>query len=613
MKVGKVIGKCILLIVVGAAAGIILLTLAYMLPVNIENRDNVYAMLEAEGWYPRASVSVQAFTEYLWTDLTDILDNNTDKIMLYTAMDTEEGNPLIKAMRAHNGYVGDYSYYWHGYVSILRPLLLFFDYSDIRTINGACQFLIIMLLAYMIGREKGVRYVVVLAISYVLLGSLALPLSLQYTWVFYIASIGTYMLLRHRNFFSDRYLYFFIVIGMVTSFLDLLTYPLFTWGMPLLWWLAMDESQRKAADWVKRVIVSGLGWILGYALMWLMKWILATLILGRNVMEEAIAEVFLRSGMEEGLEYSFLNRLRPVWNNWHRYESTVFFLILGGVLAWWFLQTVKSGWHKNEKRHALFLAGTSSAVWCMALANHVTDHSFFTFRIFGVSLLAFFMLMLESISIVKSGEGRVRRKQEKIIAGGLLVLAVIAAFILTSLTREEVTAHNGYTHFRQIEMNPNGMLEVSFTPTLNGIKTFYFGLECAGTGGFYEFTIWDGDKPKERELFQIADAEDEYFHTLDVSWHLKKNQEYLLTIEIRDADAPVYAWVSQPEETPLIEYGKLEVDGVEVGGQLLTGISYWNPPASKKTFLFVAMTFLYLIMVGVYVFCPPIKFKHKTK
>ena len=89
-----------------------------------------------------------------------------------------------------------------------------------------------------------------------------------------------------------------------------------------------------------------------------------------------------------------------------------------------------------------------------------------------------------------------------------------------------------------------------------------------------------------------------------VSWNLNRNRKYLLIIKIQGVDAPVHVWVTEPEDMPLIEYGELEVDGVKVGGQLLSGISYWNPPASKKTFLFIIMTFAAIIISSIYVFWP---------
>lgn len=88
---------------------------------------------------------------------------------------------------------------------------------------------------------------------------------------------------------------------MLTSFLDLLTYPLYTWAFPLLLLILLSEDGQKALNYVKTVVVSGLGWILGYAGMWFGKWALAGWIVHRNVIQEAWKEVLFRSGSEESL------------------------------------------------------------------------------------------------------------------------------------------------------------------------------------------------------------------------------------------------------------------------------------------------------------------------
>ena len=247
VMVREMIKKSLILLAAGASLGTLLLTLAYMLPVSSVKRDASIEILESEGWYPRATVTTSAMYTNFHSFLPDVLDDSTDRIMLYTALDTMEGYPLVRAMNSHSEYMGNYSYYWHGYVSILRPLLLLFDYSELRILNGICQGILVLLLAFIIGKEKGPGHVLMLGTSWLLLNPSALSLSLQYTWVFYIAFGGTLVLLRKRAYFSSGlcYVYFFIAMGMLTSYFDLLTYPLLTWGIPLLWWTVLGGHREE--------------------------------------------------------------------------------------------------------------------------------------------------------------------------------------------------------------------------------------------------------------------------------------------------------------------------------------------------------------------------------
>lgn len=597
----KTLGKSALVLLSGIVFGTILLVLAYMLPVSSQ-KENVYSeLLEKEGWYPRASVTAPSLDTYFHSFLPDVLDNFTDAVMLNTALDTGEDSSLVRAMKAHNVYNGDYSYYWHGYVVILRPLMLFFSFSEVRILNGIVQLFLLFALAFVIGREKGICYILMLATSYVLLSSLAMPLSLQFTWVFYIAYIGTLILLYKKDFFSARYhyVYFFIGTGMLTSYFDLLTYPLFTWGVPLVWWLVMDKSREKELFWVKRVISSGFSWIAGYAVMWIAKWGIATIVLRRNVFESALNEVFFRSGILEDNVNGFQDRLQAVYINWKHYGNIPYFLVLAGWLLWWIYCAIKKGWSESAKRYAYFLVGTSSVVWFLVLTNHTLGHHFFTYRIYGVSILAFMALILESVCGDMGDMVLVRKKRLAVccafgFAGGM-------ALLLTQLSREEFSVLNGGSSFQEVEVADS--VEMSFTPDFNEIRNLHLGLSCEGTEGQYEIILWEEGTPKYQKEILIADCEGN-FQGLEVSWKLRRHKNYRLTVKIQGNDEVVYAWVTDQGEMPLAECTDLLLDDTVSQGQLLMGITYWGLPVSKKMILFIYMTWVGILLAGVYTFTP---------
>lgn len=597
----KVMGKSVLLLLSGAVIGTILLALAYMLPVNRQNLDASNELLEKEGWYPRASVTARSLDAHFHSLFPDVLDNATDALMLNTAFDAGEGSPFTRAMNAHNEYLGDYSYYWHGYVVILRSLMLLFDFSELRILNGICQLFLLFALAFALGREKGMGHVAMLVTSYVLLSSLAMPLSLQFTWVFYIAYIGTLLLLHKRQFFSVRFrhVYFFIGIGMLTSYFDLLTYPLFTWGAPLVWWLVTDESREKEAFWVKRVIGSGFSWIVGYAGMWVAKWGIATIVLGRDIFESALHEVFFRSGVLEENACRFQDRLNAIYTNWKHYGYLPYALLLAGWLSWWVYCTIKGGWHGTAKRYAYFLTGISSVVWFFTLANHTLGHHFFTHRIYGISVLAFMALALDSVR--GGNEGGAFPGKKRLAVCGMFGLVGGLSVLLVMLDREELSVLNGVSPFREVAVE--GGVEMDFTPSFDEIKGLNLGLSCAGTEGRYEITLWEGDVPKYQDTIWIADCEGN-FQYLETSWKLNHRKTYRLAVTISGSTEPVYAWVTQQGETPLAECANLMLDDTAMQGQLLLGFTYWCLPISRKTILFLFMTWFGILAAGTYTFLP---------
>jgi hypothetical protein len=652
--VRQMMKKSALLLITGALAGAFLLTLAFMLPVNMGHKAESMEILEKEGWYPRATVTAQSWDTYFHSYLPDVMDDSTDRIMLYTALDTGRGNPLRRAMNAYNEFSGDYAYYWHGYVCILRPLLLLFDYSELRILNGICQLLLILLLAYVIGKERGIGYVLMLGSSYLLLNPSAMTLSLQYTWVFYIAFLGTLLMVKKRVFFSQdlRYVYFFLVMGMLTSYFDLLTFPLITWGVPLVWWLVTDGSvgndgrrvpeavgdREKASAGLKRVVVSGVGWIVGYAFMWIMKWILATIVLGRNVIKEAVYEVFFRLGAQAESRLGLADRMEVIYSNWKHYGYKLYAMILLAWLVWWFLRTLKYGLGRSLGRYAYLLTGLSGIVWYFALANHTQGHHFFTYRIFCVSILAFFAIVLEggghetgerSLAQDSTVRGVFRRYLAGKLPGGkrsvcfLWAAAALLSIPFALLAREEVSATNGGASFQTLTLSHGAVMEADFKPTFDQVGEIGLGLECLGQNGEYDIMLWEGDTLRYQHVLSIGEIstgkfssgefsegeavkeeEASHYRTLNVAWKLDHRVTYRLVIQARGNDAPVSLWVTKQGEMPLIEYGGLSVDGVSVEGQLLTGITYTNVRASNKTLLFLAFTWTGIWMAVLSTFWP---------
>lgn len=599
MAVWRILSKSLLILVAGIAIGTALLTFAYMLPVNPENQRSSYELLDAGGWYPRASVSEKAWAEHFSSFYPDVLDGSSDKVMLQTALDDSEGNPLKRAMNSYSEYMGAYNYYWHGYVSVLRPLFLLFDYSEVRILNGACQLLLLAALAYLIGRSKGFKYVLMLVTSYLLLSPVAVSMGLHFSGVFLIAYGSTLVMLLKRDFWGQRfrYVYFFLAAGMLTSYFDLLTYPLLAWGMPAVWMLVTDETVRREFEWIRCVVLSGVAWIVGYAVMWVAKWGIASLVLGTNVFESAINEVLLRSGASEGAAREG-DRWRAVYANWKHYGYKVFALILVIWLIGWFVVSVRRGWARSGKRYSYFLIGFSSIVWYFVLSNQTLIHHFFTYRIFGVSILAFLALVLES---VPCGSGRLWDRAN--ILGQCLIWggAAVLSLPMMLLAREEIVVFNGTEAFRTVRVERE--LTVELTPTYGRVTKFGLGMKPAEDRGGYLLEILDDDGAACREEYLLGD--DNNYRVQEVQWELRGGKTYRLSVKVEENDPPLYVWVTEEGSGLLAEYGSLFLDGQETEGQLLTGIYYYdNAGVSREGKIFLMLSWTGILAAAGYVFIP---------
>lgn len=575
------------MIVAGVLLGAILITLVYCIPVNQTNAQKSIDSLEGEGWYPSATQLKSSLDTYFHSYLPGVLDGATDGLMLEKATRQIEGNPLWEAMNMEG-----YTYYWHGYVVILRVLLLFMDYEQFRFLNCILQLMMMFFVAHFIWEKKGQRYALALLTSYFLMMPMAMFLSLQFSWIFYIAMVLSLLICyRHTWFTEKRIPYIFVIAGMLTSFLDLLTYPLYTWAFPLLLLILLSEDGQKALNYVKTVVVSGLGWILGYAGMWFGKWALAGWIVHRNVIQEAWKEVLFRSGSEESL--NLIARLEALYDNWKHYEYPLYTALLAIWLTWFIYKSLngKTQIVRQEKNGAYLLITLSSFVWYFVLANHTLGHHFFTYRIWGVAITGILFLFCGSIAICKdncSGRDRIYTFCKW---GILCILAVM----LTLTAREDVSVLNGNVEYQEIELPKGEQIEEEFLPSFPRVKNFAMGIRTESVKGQCIIEIRDDEKTLYELNWKLAELADTEYVQVPVDWNFKRDSNYRIVIHLEENEGPVYLRFTKDNVNPMLELGVAKIGGDIISGQLTSGIVYSYRPLSKYTLLFLTISWLGLL------------------
>lgn len=409
MKNNRICLKAILLSAGLLMTGLLMMTAVYTLPVgrmksHIADSDELF---NYEGIYPQIMQGHKCSQ----------LDNYTDGLMYATAIHPGSGNPFLDAMKnaryeyedtnmvqSLNDYANDvsskadkryemtYPRYWHGYLVILKPLLLFFNVSEIRMLNMIAQGMLLLFLLYLIRRRLGERYQIPVLMMAVVLNPIVLPLSLQFSWVYYIGLLGAIAVMSMREpGHRDKYVFLFLILGMMTSFMDLLTYPLFTLGLPLVLFLLLEEKQ----DWKKRM---GLGvhcsimWAIGYAVMWAGKWIFASLFAKVNLFSEVIGKILQRTSMI-GEEEEKLTGIAVVQKNFQVILEWPFLIMLILFFIFCFcicLHTKRKWLDRNAllKKMPYLLIAFMPIMWIGLTANHSWVHYWFTYRELSVTVLA---------------------------------------------------------------------------------------------------------------------------------------------------------------------------------------------------------------------------------
>lgn len=402
--------------------GLLLLAVAYMLPTgrmksHIAESDEVF---NYEGIYPQLMYGVKSSQ----------LDNYTDGLMYATAIHPGSGNVLRDAMynaryeyedtnmvQALNDYANDvsvkeslryelgYARYWHGYLIILKPLLLFLNVGEIRMLNLIMQTLFLSVLLYLIIQKYGAPYAVPVIMTVLLLNPVALPLSLQFSWVYHISLLGSILILYMKQVPEDNiYLFLFIVLGMLTSYFDLLTYPLITLGLPLVLFLpkCMTLSPVKR---ILRTAATCILWFGGYAAMWIGKWIFAFIFGHINLLQELSYKISERTSMrgysEERITLlaTIAKVLKVALNKPYVF---IFISLFIGYFIWIAYQRNKGGKErKNDIKDILlyilpyvFIA-LLPFMWFGFFANHTYIHYWFAYRELGVTVVAVGTMALE--------------------------------------------------------------------------------------------------------------------------------------------------------------------------------------------------------------------------
>lgn len=318
------------------------------------------------------------------------LDSATDILMLERAVRDESQSAFYAAMDQQ-----DYARYWHGYLLYLRPLLKFFSYSDIRILHYYVIFLLAFACAGQIRRRLGILPALGFILS-LLSGFISVvPLSLQYTSVFVVMLVACLLLLRFSrvNDFS-RLLPFFLAVGSLVNFFDYLTVPLLTLGYPLLLLLLLQAQKKDVplTSLLKTLVLCSLAWGMGYALTWAAKWLIGSLALSRNVLQEALSSILHRTvATGDAVEYP-LQRAEMLLLNLKNFlpRGTRVMLSLGLVAA--LVKTVRhyAGHGRLRLVFAFALVFLFPYAWYMALANHAQVHAWFTYRLQMMSLFALF-------------------------------------------------------------------------------------------------------------------------------------------------------------------------------------------------------------------------------
>lgn len=608
--------KIILQLLLTILLGSVFITLANYIPVNQVLKASSLDELASEGLFPNIPSMEGGDGDFSSMEPT-ALELATDNLFIKMALYEGDGAGIVQAFRDFSTqYNDEYSRYWHGYVVLLRPLLYFFDYYQLRILNGLAQIFLFGCCAFWIWKKKGKKYAFALFTSYVLLMPMATAICFQYSVIFYLA-FGALLLyfLKQKYWEQDvNYILLFVLTGSLTTYFDLLTYPLLTWGLLIIWMLLLQESSGTISDNLKKVVYSALAWICGYAVMWAGKWVVGSIVLRENLFQRAFSEAFLWTVSEGDSAITLQDRFQAMYLNWETYSYKLYVLVLFIWLLYAILRGI-GGYRKDSRVPAFALIMSSSFVWYFLLAGHTTMHHIFTHKIFGVTIAAFLGIVLVS---TQGKFHAVSFKDHKSLLTllrtyAILLLAGIAAVLLCFSIRSEYSEHNWDYSFTQTAIT--APITMAFEPTFSRVESLSLGVSTDGcTTGTLTITISDAAA---NIIYQSSVAASDWtssLNSLDVDLLLKAHNTYTITITPQDCDGTVYTWLSDEQDIPLLaETTSLTVNGTQMQQKMLAGVTYWCRPVGKAAFFFWTMSLSGITLAFVALLWNCIIWKQKSK
>lgn len=412
--------------IVSVIAGVLLLVLAFCIPVDVMTKhvsasvDKVIA--------DSSEISGGAWKQYIYANK----ESYTDAIMVQNAIERIPGKNVFEhAMWAYHldldeniwtpevsvkylskggdrlsMFLHQYSRYWHGYLVYLKPLLLVFTWEQILWIGAVLQIVLLLAVLAVSVKTGHLEAGIAILMALCFMKPLLMLASLAMTVCWLITLIVVLVILLKHTWLEqkDHYPELFLMTGILVAYFDFLTYPMVTLGFPLCVYFLIQKECKLKENMI-RIIAYSASWGLGYVAMWASKWVLADLTLHTGTIKSAVGSIL---GWTEAIggRPRISGGLYVVSLNLQEYDLWIYPVLLGILLAFdasvFFFAAAKGSLKRAISRCVPYLlVACIPFAWYIAVQHHSGLHVAFTFRIISVACLAFGAIGLDILRMVR--------------------------------------------------------------------------------------------------------------------------------------------------------------------------------------------------------------------
>ena len=371
----------------------IMLNLTY----TIDEENKLESIIKARRNY------VPGITEKIVKDMVGDLPHETEEyLMTDELLDTVNGKKQVSY---------EYTRYWHGYIVILRILLILFNITTIRWLIQITLMTLIIILAYYLKKNTNSKKIAIsLIMAFIATDFFVWNYVIQGMFVMIIALLISIFIANKK--INDKNLNMWLFIsGALTVYLDFLTTPLVSILLPIIVYTAVNNSEEtNTKKVIIRLIKNLIAWGSGYLGIWFAKWIIADILYDMDIVKLSFIQIYYRMGGIREFDceniplYGLLNNLINSLN--YLVVSIYSFLF---IYAMGRSTLYKKKYFLSSEKIPYYVCFIIPLMWYYIISEHSYQHFFFTYKTMLIPLLSIMLIVFDD----RNGRYIIKKEDEK--------------------------------------------------------------------------------------------------------------------------------------------------------------------------------------------------------
>ena len=286
-----------------------------------------------------------------------------------------------------------YNRYWQGQSVVLHFLAIFGSFLSTRTFLTIVFAILTAFVIYKLFKEDK-KLAVAFAVGLSSINTIFMTRSLEFLPVMFVLMIAILLVLKARKNGGKNLGIVFLVMGVLTCYLDFLTCETIVLSVPLIVYAYLNIKEGKGIK-MKRLLFLILMWGIGYAGAFVAKWIISFLFMGDGVIKDIMANT-----VGHKLNGSLLKKfIAPITLSFSKLLPFALLGKYGGIYALiLFVICFIYTFRKNKKYLPLFAICLIPILRFSVINAHSILLNYFTYRAFLCVVIVISLVIIEAIT-----------------------------------------------------------------------------------------------------------------------------------------------------------------------------------------------------------------------